>query len=446
MIHQWLYISREDLQTEWLQCQQEGKNLTPLEVEFKRVENLNLEDKVHQLAAENLLDRTISLPVSDAYSYNEPSGLEEIRAVRPKSTTKQPNPPRKALFNKVYGGWLGRISGCLLGKPVELWRSTRLWGYLRETGQYPLRDYISLEAPEETIEKYKVDREGCFIENVDHMPEDDDTNYTTINLAVMKRNGRGFTPLNVADLWLQEMPILHTFTAERVAYRNLCLLIQPPASATHRNPHREWIGAQIRADLWGYSAPGNPKLAAEYAWRDACISHIKNGIYGEMWVAAMIAAAFSTNDVLEIIESGLNQIPEDSRLAGEIREMMKWRNEGVEYDDAVRRIHTIWDENRAHDWCHTISNARIVALSLLWGCGDFSDSITKAVQPGFDTDCNGATVGSIMGIIHGASKIPTKWTAPLNDTLETGVSGYHRVKIRDMAEETLQLIETRMNA
>jgi ADP-ribosylglycohydrolase len=141
-----------------------------------------------------------------------------------------------------------------------------------------------------------------------------------------------------------------------------------------------------------------------------------------------------------VIESGLDQIPGNCRLTGEVREMIRWRREGVAYDEAVKRIHAIWDENRAHDWCHTISNARIVTLGLLWGDGDFGDSITKAVQPGFDTDCNGATVGSIMGIINGASRIPTRWTAPFNDTLETGVSGYHNVKIRDMAAETLRLI------
>jgi ADP-ribosylglycohydrolase len=441
MIHWWLYISKDDLETERLQCLQEGKDLTPLLAEFGRVKNLNLKDQGNQSVTQELLDDTISLPVRDDFPYVEPSSLEEIRAARLRQSSMSVDLPRGGLFDKVYGAWLGRVAGCLLGKPVETWRSPRLWGFLRETGQYPLGDYISVDVPEEILQKYEVDKEGCFIENVDHMPEDDDTNYTTIGLAVMSRHGRSFTSLDVANLWLHEIPILHTFTAERVAYRNLCLLIPPPASAVYRNPHREWIGAQIRADFWGYSAPGDPELASEYAWRDACVSHVKNGIYGEMWVAAMIATAFSTDDVSVIIESGLSQIPYRCRLAGEVRAMMKWREEGVAYDEAVRRIHTIWDENRAHDWCHTISNARIVALGLLWGDGDFGGSITKAVQPGFDTDCNGATVGSIMGVICGASKIPMKWKAPFNDTLETGVSGYYKVKIRDVAEETLRLNE-----
>jgi ADP-ribosylglycohydrolase len=445
MIHRWLYISKEDIQSERLQCTQEGKDLTPLEEEFRRVEALELTDPLNQPAAQALLDASIALPTRIGYPYHEPSTLEEIKATCPKRNSKLTtlNQNRGRLFDKVYGAWLGRVSGCLLGKPVERWMRTQLWGYLRDTGQFPLRNYISVDVSKEILERYDVNPKGCFIENIDHMPEDDDTNYTTIGLAIMKKHGRGFTPLDVANFWLQELPILHTFTAERVAYRNLCLLIPPGASASHRNVHREWIGAQIRADFWGYSAPGDPELAAEYAWKDASISHVKNGIYGEMWASAMISAAFTTDDLMEIIDAGLTQVPARCRLADEVREMIEWRREGLTYEDAVERIHSIWDEKRLHDWCHTISNARIVTLGLLWGGGDFGKSITKAVQPGFDTDCNGATVGSIMGVIHGASKIPEKWTRPFNDTLETGVSGYHRVSIREMAEETMRLNEAR---
>jgi len=47
---------------------------------------------------------------------------------------------------------------------------------------------------------------------------------------------------------------------------------------TYRNPFREYIDAQIRADLFGYTAPGLPKIAAQRAWRDARISHVKNGV------------------------------------------------------------------------------------------------------------------------------------------------------------------------
>jgi hypothetical protein len=245
----------------------------------------------------------------------------------------------------------------------------------------------------------------------------------------------------VADFWLREIPILHTCTAERVAYRNFCLLIPPTRSATYRNPYREWIGAQIRADFWGYAAPGNPELAAEFAWRDGSVSHIKNGIYGEMWAAAMISASFVSDDIAAILQAGLAQIPENCRLAGAIRTVMGWHEEGLDYDSAVDRLHSTWDENRAHDWCHTISNAKVVAIGLLWGEGDFEKSICRAVQSCFDTDCNGATTGSILGVIHGRRNLSSKWADVIHDTLHTGVAGYHTVSLSDLSRETFGLIE-----
>jgi hypothetical protein len=270
------------------------------------------------------------------------------------------------------------------------------------------------------------------------MPEDDDTNYTMTGLAIMQQYGPGFTPQNVADFWLNNIPLLHTCTAERIAYRNFALLVPPPASAEFRNPYREWIGAQIRADFWGYTAAGNPELAAEFAWRDASISHVKNGIYGAMWVAAMTAAAFVTDDIPTIIRAGLAQIPAKCRLADAIESVLEWQEVDVDYDTTVYRIHEIWDEKRGHDWCHTISNAMIVTAGLLWGAGDYAQTICRAVQPCFDTDCNGATTGSILGILHGRSALPAAWVDVINDTLHTGVAGYHTVKLADITRDSLK--------
>jgi hypothetical protein len=239
---------------------------------------------------------------------------------------------------------------------------------------------------------------------------------------------------------MSDIPILHTCTAERVAYRNLCLLIPPPKSASFRNPYREWIGAQIRADFWGYAAPGDPERAAEFAWRDACISHVKNGIYGEMWAAAMVAAAFVTDDIPTILRAGLAQIPAKCRLADAIESVMEWQEVGVDYDTAVYRLHELWDENRAHDWCHTISNAMAVATALLWGESDYATTICRAVQPCFDTDCNGATTGSILGILTGRKALPASWVDTIHDTLHTGVTGYHTVKLADITRDSLEII------
>ncbi len=186
--------------------------------------------------------------------------------------------------------------------------------------------------------------------------------------------------------------------------------------------------------------PGDPARAAEFAWRDAAISHVKNGIYGEMWVAAMLAAAFVCDDIPTIIRAGLAQVPAQSRLTANVTRILDLRAADASYEDAVADLRTRWDETKAHDWCHTISNAEIVAIALLWGEYDFEKTICRSVMPGFDTDCNGATSGSVLGTLLGADRLPAKWIAPLRDTLLTGVAGFHKVSITQMAQETVALI------
>jgi ADP-ribosylglycohydrolase len=443
MRHIWLTLDRGDVETERLQCEQEGKDTAPLADEFERVLALDHADAGNQRSVEALLDATADLPVRPGFPYAEPSDLEGIRALRPAGGGGLPAAPAPAeLEDRVYGAWVGRCVGCLLGKPVEGWRRDRMWGYLRDLGRWPLSDFFRYGVASEAVRaKYDLRAEACFADRVTAMPEDDDTNYTTTGLAILKRFGPHFTPENVAEFWMTDIPILHTCTAERVAYRNFVLQVPPPRSASYRNPYREWIGAQIRADFFGYAAPGNPALAADMAWRDASISHVKNGIYGEMWAAAMVSAAFVSASPRQALDAGLDQIPAQCRLAEALGRVIEWHEAGMEYDEAVAHIHGEWDETRGHDWCHTISNAMIVALGLLWGDGDFAQSVCRAVQPCFDTDCNGATVGSVMGALLGRRILPAAWVDGINDTLHTGVAGYQTVRLKDMTAETLAVIE-----
>ena len=327
-------------------------------------------------------------------------------------------------------------------------------GYLKEHNCWPLSTYFPKPASEEVRERFNFPKNdnACYRENITCMIEDDDTNYTVTGLAVVVRFGKNFSPAQMAEFWLDTIPLFHVCTAERIAYRNLANFIAPPdsegkvegkfSSATFRNPYREWIGAQIRADFFGYLCPGDLERAAELAFHDAAISHIKNGIYGEMWVAAMLAAAYLIRDNVEqVIRAGLGQIPAKSRLHADVSEVLNWHKEGLAYTAAVDRLHARWKETNAHHWCHTNSNAQIVALALLYGEMDFEKTITRAVMAAFDTDCNGATAGSVLGLMLGAKALPAKWIAPLNDTLLTGVAGYHSVTLSKMADKTLELIK-----
>ncbi len=439
----WLLISAGDLDTERLQCAEEGKDLSSVAAEFAAVRALDLAVEENQQRAEALLDALQDLPLVPGYAHREPSDLAGIQAERPASAALPKCRLGDAdMRNKALGGWAGRAAGCLLGKPAEGRRSWQIEKYLKAQSRWPLDRYFSLEAPAELAKEcgFNTSWKGLFEEGITCMVEDDDTNYTVTGLAIVKKSGPDFTPDDVARFWLNNIPLFHVCTAERAAYRNLTLCVPPPQSASFRNVYREWIGAQIRADFFGYVNPGNPERAAEFAWRDACISHVKNGIYGEMWVAAMLAAAYVCDDVAAVIRAGLAQVPATSRLTERIEGVLRLHESRVSYEDAIAWVRARWDENRGHDWCHTISNAEIVAISLLWGEKEFEKTICASVMPGFDTDCNGATAGSVLGVMLGAEALPARWIAPLNGTLLTGVAGYHRVSLTQMAEETVDLV------
>jgi len=441
----WLWVSAGDLETELQQLQDEGRDVAPLRRRFRAMIRLGDEriatDRAQARAAD-LLDDAAKLPMRAGYAFQEPSDLASIRRKRPRGPRRYRKPlGDRALLDRITGAWLGRCVGCLLGKASEGVRTDRFWPFLKATRQWPIRDYIRFGTRGRAAKMFPDLLQRSWCDRVDHMPIDDDTNYTTTGFLIVKTHGPKFTPADVAQFWLGNLPLLATCTAERVAYRNLAMGLQPPASASFRNPFREWIGAQIRADAFGYLAVGNPQRAAEFAWRDASISHVKNGIYGEMLMAAAIAAGPYCRTPEELLRAGLSEIPRTSRLFADVSEVIDWHGQGLSYDQAVARIHERWDETTGHHWCHTNSNAMICATALLWGNGEFGASVCRAVQPGFDTDCNGATVGSIMGMMLGAAKMPAKWTRRLNDTLHTSLTGYPVVKITQIARETFQLFK-----
>lgn len=161
------------------------------------------------------------------------------------------------------------------------------------------------------------------------------------------------------------------------------------------------------------------------------LSLFKHGIYGEMFVAAMIAAAFVELDPRRIVEIGLSEIPKTSRLAADIHKAVEIASTAK---DQISLVDQIWEAFKHYNPVHTNNNAALVAASLIFGDGDFEKAVTTSVLGGWDTDCNGATVGSIMGASLGSAAIPTSWTTPLNDTLYAEVSDFHPISISECAE------------
>ena len=431
-----------DIMIEYKQCIDEGLDIEKYKDLFELTAKLPADEITEQLG-DVIYNIVLSAQQKEGYEFNEPSDLEGIKALR-KEYNINGSVDKSSLKNKIHGAWLGRICGCMLGKTVEGIRSDEFIPFLQETDNYPLHRYILRSDLMNDIEdKYKFGFTGnmSYVGDIVGMPADDDTNYTVLGQLIREKYGKDFTPYDVSIAWMDSQPKFAYCTAERVAFCNFVKGYTPPESAVYKNPYREWIGAQIRGDYWGYINPGNPELAAEMAWRDASISHVKNGIYGEMFIAAMLAAAAVTDNIEDIILVGLGQIPYTSRLYRSITEIMNKFKNGASEEETFDYIHSCYDEHTGYGWCHTISNAMIVVASLLYGGGDYAKSICRAVQTAFDTDCNGATVGSILGMAHGVETIPEYWSNPISNTLHTSIFGVGTVKITDMVDKTMNHIE-----
>lgn len=431
---------------ELVQLQQEGCEVGELQRSYEAA--LALEPGERHGALTCWFAEAAACQPVPGFPYLEPSDLAGIRAERAAGPGRT-EAARHDAEDRIRGAWLGRCAGCMLGKPVEGWSRQDIRALLEHAGEYPLRDYFPplQSAPPQGLRAYRSEGNDCLRGQITHGVRDDDTDYTILGLHVLEAHGPGFTSADVAEEWLSRLPYHRVYTAEREAYRNLVNGIEPPQSATVMNPYREWIGAQIRCDGFAYCAPGHPEKAAELAFRDAAVSHTRNGIYGEMFFAALIAAAMGTDDLHAAISAARAQIPDRSRLAEAVDDVVAWCAQDPDWETTWQRMDAKYGHYHP---VHTINNAVIVLLACIHGLREcatagWSDpleaAVCIAVMGGLDTDCNGATAGSVVGALLGAGGVPDKWVAPLRDTLHSSLEGMNVNRISDLAQRTARMAQ-----
>ncbi len=435
----WLDIS-ERIKYELQQREEEGNDVSELRSEWSQIQNLNLTVEIFKINAEVFYSKIEKIPSQVLNGSNEPSEWRDIIVQCKIKSDLTPSFSTAFIEDRILGGWLGRSAGCMLGKPIEKIHRTDAIELLSSNNTWPISDYLTGKGISDSLlQKYPWNKhygKESLRENIVCMPEDDDMNYPMLNLSVFEKYGEEFTTEHVIQTWMSLAPVLTTFTAERVAYVNRLTGIEPPQTALIRNPYREWIGAQIRADLWGWTSPGQPTRAAEFAWRDAQLSHVRNGLYGEIFFAAAIAASFKHDNVIAVINEALTFIPPQSRFAEAIRFVLSLPIQEQLWDETVD---SLYQKFGAFHWVHTINNAALVVASLISAKGDYEHAICNVVMGGWDTDSNGATVGSIMGTMLGAKKLPVKWISPLNNKIRTSLKGFDNSLLSDLAKRTAKI-------
>jgi len=343
---------------------------------------------------------------------------------------------------RVRRAWQGRISGCMLGKAVEVFSMREghpaLTAYLDAVDALPLRDYIPFEPDHASPHLFKP----CCRGQMESSLADDDINYSVLALMLLEEHGRELSTNDVARAWLKHLPLASTYTAERAAYRILLARGHEWFPEGHDlgfdirqcadNPYNDWIGAQIRADVYGWVCPGNPELAASLAAEDAALSHRGDGIYGAAFIAALGALLAGGADVQKAVAHAAQFIPQDSRCVGVIQQAAQLIDD-PSGGDQIRE--SFGDMSVVH----TVNNLGLVVWALLRHRNDFDAAIGDVVAAGLDTDCNGATVGALWALQ--GSAVPEHWLLPWQGKVGVSLAGMAQLELDDLVSRTLAVAE-----
>lgn len=312
----------------------------------------------------------------------------------------------KGYLEKLYAGWLGKIIGIRAGANIEGWTYEKIKETYGELDGYPV-DFINFAADDDSNGPFFFLR-GLQDSAVNYDLKPQDVGEALLNYAAFER---GF-------FWWGG----YGMSTEHTAYLNLRNGIPAPRSGLiEQNGYAvaEQIGGQIFIDTWGLVAPGNPDLAAKYAQAAASVTHDGNGIYGGIFVAVAVSYAFVEKDINRILDKALSYIPSDCEYARVVTEVRRFHREHPDdWRAAFQFLHDHFGYDKYPGSCHIIPNAGVIILALLYGEGDFTRTINICNMCGWDTDCNVANAGCIMGVRNGLEDIDyEKWRKPINDLL-----------------------------
>lgn len=314
----------------------------------------------------------------------------------------------KTYLDKVRGCWLGKNVGGTLGAPFE--------------GCQGVVD----------VDYYTHDLSRGVLPN-------DDLDLQLVWLIAAEREGKMVNAETLANYWLTR--IVPDWSEYGFGKRNLRAGLLPSVSGGYENKFARSNGAWIRSEIWACLAPGRPDIAVRYAREDAAVDHHGEGIYAEMFCAAIESAAFVETDMDKLIEIGLSYIPKDCALTGAIRLVQEMaKDPAMDWKAARKKLLQAYPNTFAlrplpgtefdpetpipaadsEDFgCDAPTNVAIAILGHYFGKDDFSRAICIATGCCEDSDCTAGTLAALYGIRGGTACIEQKWLEPIGDEIKT---------------------------
>ncbi|RHJ91719.1 ADP-ribosylglycohydrolase family protein [Parabacteroides bouchesdurhonensis] len=308
---------------------------------------------------------------------------------------------KEVLMDKIKGGWAGQTIGCTYGGPTEF----------RYNGTM-IQDYIPIKWPDGYIKWWYDNFPGLY----------DDVYMDLTFVDVFDRLGLDAPVDSFAMAFATAGYTL--WHANQAARYNILQGIMPPASGHwHNNPHADDIDYQIEADYAGLMSPGMPNAASAISDKIGHIMNYGDGWYGGVYVGAMYALAFISDDIEYIVTEALKTIPEQSTYYQCMSDVIRWHKE---FPDDWKRTWFECEKKWSQDiGCpdgvfvalniDAVINSAYILIGLLYGEGDFYKTMDISTRCGQDSDCNPASAAGILGTMLGYSNIPEYWIKNLKE-------------------------------
>jgi len=305
--------------------------------------------------------------------------------------------------DKVRACWLGKNIGGTLGAPFECIR-----------GVYDIT-YYTHDLSQGVLPNDDLDLQLCW-------------------LNAAEKYGREVNAQVLGEYWLNY--VVADWSEYGAGKNNLRFGLLPPVSGWYHNHNKDSCGCFIRSEIWACLAPGHPEIAVKYAYEDAICDHADEGVYGELFCAALQSAAFVESNMEKLVDIAKAYIPADCAVAKAVDAALDCYKQGMDWREARKAILKLvpgsfgmyrgyTDQSPEEDvpvgqlGYDAPSNIGLMMLGWAYGEGDFSKSICIAAGCCEDGDCTAGTLGATLGILYGTKCIDEKWLAPIGDEIKT---------------------------
>ncbi|MHC4500742.1 MAG: ADP-ribosylglycohydrolase family protein [Planctomycetota bacterium] len=298
------------------------------------------------------------------------------------------------LYDKMRGMWLGQLIG-------------------NSTGQATEGSYSGPEPNPDSAVPWVIKQQW---------DGDDDTDIEYVALHILETDGLNCRRQKMAEEWFTHTGSSGIYIANKQAWHLMKDGYLPPETGSRSyNEHWYSIDSQIGTEILGAISPGSIQSAIDLAAQFAGLTNTGFPVHAAQFYCAMYATAFFEPNVVDIVVEGLTVVPTTSRTYQVVADVLTWylddaQDGQFDWRSTRRKLYDNYQGHnslgRYYNWVESTINTGATVLAILYGRGDFSDTVQIAVLAGWDCDCNPATAGGLIGIIEGFSNLPPDLTDP----------------------------------